>query len=450
MHLAPSAHNSAVGRTIFSTVCLITQTSIFAKILEKIVHRRLFQFFNDNSIISSFQYGFCPGKSTQQAIFDLTKFIYSALNHKKIVGSICLDVAKAFDSINHDILLYKLSKIGFNENSIAWFKSYLNRTQVVRFDNNISSELPIVTGIGQGTILGPLIFIFYINDIISSITSLKINMYADDCILFISGNDWNRMLQKIQPEINSVQKWCVSNRLKINESKSKVLLFASRQKLGTIDYSTQLVLGNSRLKYCDKYKYLGVTLDSEMTLTSLLADTKKIVSNRLFNLRKLRHYITEKAAVSIYKQTILPVFDYPGFIIISCNKSDRHEQILQNDALRTCFNVKRRDKLSIATMHKRANLLSLEQRRTFQLLHLMFIHKENVDNLRIPERNTCAAQRDQFYVERYNTIQFKNSPFFKGSELWKLLPNDIVLIDSIFQFKQALKRRYTTFCDTTA
>ena len=112
----------------------ITQTSIFAKIMEKIVHRRLFHFFNENSIISSFQYGFCPGKSTQQAIFDLTKFIFSALNHKKIVGSICLDVAKAFDSINHDILLYKLSKIGFNENSIAWFKSYLNRTQVVSFE----------------------------------------------------------------------------------------------------------------------------------------------------------------------------------------------------------------------------------------------------------------------------------------------------------------------------
>ena len=133
----------------------------------------MFQYFNDNNIISPYQYGFCPGKSTQQAIFDLTKFIYSALNHKKIVGSICLDVAKAFDSINHDILQYKWTKIGFNDKSIAWFKSHLERTQVVKFDNKISSKLPIVTGIGQGTILGPLIFIFYINDIISSITSLN-------------------------------------------------------------------------------------------------------------------------------------------------------------------------------------------------------------------------------------------------------------------------------------
>ena len=136
----------------------------------------------------------------------------------------------------------------------------------------------------------------------------------------------------------------------------------------------------------------------------------------------------------------MPVFDYAGFI--SRNKSDRHElQMIQNDALRTCYNVKRRDKLSIASMHKRANLLtSLEQRRTLQLLHLMFIHKDNAENLRIPEQNTHAAQRDQFFVERYNTIQFKKSPFYEGSELWKLLPIDIVSIDSIFQFKQVLKR----------
>ena len=105
----------------------------------------------------------------------------------------------AFGSLNHDILLYKLSKIGFNQNSIAWFKSYLSRTQVVKCDNNISSELPIVTSIGQGTILGPLIFIFHINDIVRAINSLKINMYADDCILFTSGNDWNKMMHKIQP-----------------------------------------------------------------------------------------------------------------------------------------------------------------------------------------------------------------------------------------------------------
>ena len=98
---------------------------------------------------------------------------------------------------------------------------------------------------------------------------------------------------------------------------------------------------------------------------------------------------------------------------------------MQNDALRTVFNVNLRDKLSVSKMHKRAKLLSLEQRRTLQLLHLMFIHKSNVVNLRVLARNTRAAQRSQFYVERYNNIKYKNSPFYKGSELWNLLPIDI-------------------------
>ena len=319
----------------------------------------------------------------------MSKYIYSGLNHKKIVGAICLDVAKAFDSINHDVLLFKMSKIGFNHASIDWFRSYLTRTQVVKFGSDVSNEIPIVTGIGQGTILGPLLFIFYINDIVTTIHHLKINMYADDCILYTSGNDWNRMIQKIQPEVNSVQRWCIKNRLKVNISKSKVLLFGSRNKLSNVDYSCKITLGNEHLSFTDNYKYLGVLLDREMNLTSLLADTKKIVTNRIFNLRKLRHYITEKSALAIYKQTILPVFDYAGFMIISCNKSDCHDlQIIQNDALRTCYNVKRRDKLSVAKMHTKSNLLSLEQRRSFQLLNLMYFHKHDVGNLRLVVRQT--------------------------------------------------------------
>ena len=427
----------------------ITQTPLFAKIFEKIVYNRMIKYFTENNIFSSYQYGFRKGKSTQQAIFDLTKYIYSNLNHKKIISSVCLDVAKAFDSINHDLLLYKLSKIGFSNASLAWFKSYLTRTQRVTFESTISPELPIITGIGQGTILGPLRFIFYINDIVSVIRNMKINMYADDCMLYTSGNDWSRMILKIQPEIANVQRWYDTNRLKINVNKSKTLLFGSRNKLGKVDMTQKVFLGDSSLPFCRKYKYLGVTLDSEMCLTDFLADVKRTVSNRLYNLRKLRYYITEKSAVSIYKQTILPVFDYAGFMLISCNKSDRQDlQVIQNDALRTCYNVKRRDRLSISNMHRRSNLLSLDQRRTLQLLNLMYLHKANCSYIVIPPRNTRAADRDNFVVERYNNLKYKNSPYYKGANLWSLLPIDIARSQSIFEFKKNLKNRYTMYVDT--
>ena len=111
----------------------ITQTPIFAKIFEKIILNRVMNYFLDNDILSVFQYGFMKGKSTNNAIFDLVKYIYSGLNRKKLIGAACLDVAKAFDCINHDILLKKMSKIGFTEHTCTWFRSYLNRTQVVKF-----------------------------------------------------------------------------------------------------------------------------------------------------------------------------------------------------------------------------------------------------------------------------------------------------------------------------
>ena len=204
----------------------------------------------------------------------------------------CLDVCKAFDCINHDLLLYKMGKIGFNGNTIRWFKSYLTRTQTVKFNDVLSSALTVRSGIGQGTILGPLIFIFYINDIVGSVGNLKINMYADDCVLFKSGNSWSRMVGNIQSDLDHVDQWCQRNRLKLSESKSKVLLFGSIDKLKNIDYTKTLHIGEYLLDFVDKYKYLGVILDKYMNLTSLVADFKKNVTSQKFKLRKLRKTIT--------------------------------------------------------------------------------------------------------------------------------------------------------------
>ena len=178
----------------------ITQTPIFEKVFEKLIQRRIFTYFDENEILSPYQYGFRPHRSTHESDFDLTKFIYTGLNNKKIISAVCLDVCKAFDCINHDILLAKMRKIGFNDVTLSWFKSYLSRTQVVKFNDILSNVSNVRTGIGQGTILGPLIFIFYINDITQSIENLKINMYADDCILFNSENNWNRMFECIQTD----------------------------------------------------------------------------------------------------------------------------------------------------------------------------------------------------------------------------------------------------------
>ena len=423
----------------------ITQTPIFAKILEKFVHRCILSYFDANTILTDYQYGFRPKRSTQEAVFDLTKFIYSGLNNKKLISTICLDVCKAFDCINHDLLLYKMRKIGFNDITISWFKSYLSRTQTVKFKDSLADVLSVRSGIGQGTILGPLIFIFYINDLVSDIGKFKINMYADDCILFMSGNNWNHMYGKVQMDLDKVNEWFLRNKLKLNEKKSKVLLFGSISKLKIVDYSKIVHIGEENLDFVDKYKYLGITLDKYMNLTSLICDVKKNVLFQLFKLRKLRRLITTFCAVSIYKQTILPLFDYSGFLLHSINASDCYDlQVIQNDALRTCYNVRLRDRLSVKKLHAEAKLSSLDQRRIVQLLLLMYNHKARHNVRRPVVRLTRNAERYTFHTERYNNVKYKNSPYYKGSTIWDTLPRAIVDCDNVFEFKKSVKKNLFT------
>ena len=178
----------------------ITQTNLFGKNLEKLVHKHLLRYFLEQGVITDRQYVFLPGRSTQEAIFDLVRHIYSSINNKKLMGLLFLDISKAFDCILHERLLLKLREVGCDVNVLRWFASYLHRKQVVTY-NGVDSPISIVpTGIGQGTILGPLIFIFYMNDIVDKLFYVKVSMYADDCVLYMSGNNWTNIRQRIQED----------------------------------------------------------------------------------------------------------------------------------------------------------------------------------------------------------------------------------------------------------
>ena len=205
----------------------------------------------------------------------------------------------------------------------------------------MSDVLSVTSGIGQGTILGPLMFIFYINDVSKHIGELKMNMYADDCLIYCTGNNWNMMRPKIEDGLNSFMSWCTKNRLKLNASKSKSLLIASYHKLSSVDINKRFVLNDRELIFTGSYNYLGITLDKNMILIPLLSKLKARVVNKIYALVKIRNMINTQCAITIYKQTILPILDYSGFLLISCNISDGADlQKLQNHVLRIYYNVR--------------------------------------------------------------------------------------------------------------
>ena len=242
---------------------------------------------------------------------------------------------------------------------------------------------------------------------------------------------------------------CKKNCLKLNIRKSKSLVIGTRHKISSINCENRFNLDGLNLQNTLIYNYLGIIFNFEMTLTPLFTKIKKRVSNKIYMLSKIRNNIDIQCALTIYKQTMLPLLDYAGFLLISGNVFNRSDlQILQNDALRICFNVKLRDRVSVVRMHQRARLISLEQRRQKQLLNLMFIYKNRHVNIRrVHARNTRAANLYSFTRERYHNNKYKNSPFYKGAILWDQLPVNARQCLLHTEFKKLLTHVYREYND---
>ena len=247
----------------------------------------MLNYLNQKELLSQKQFGLLPGRSTHQSLFNVTKHIYSALNNNKIMGCVYLDIAKAFNCIDHKMLYYKMFNAGFSDNVVRWFKSYLRRSQLVSIKNRTSEEIYIPDGIAQGTVLGPLIFIFYINDVISSLKYANISMFADDCMLYISGNTWPTVRNKLQCDLDKFVQWIDINALRLNTIKTKAMIFGNRNKLLKIKDPVPLQIYGKNLGFVTKYNYLGVILDSEMTLEPFFRTILKRINSKIYNLRKI-------------------------------------------------------------------------------------------------------------------------------------------------------------------
>ena len=247
----------------------ITQTCIPAKLLEKIIQTRLMKLMIENNYIHDEQYGSVPNRSTQLPVMELTNDLYHAMNCNLITGLLFLDVRKAFDSLNHKILKDKLRKIGLGRSILLWFDSYLDRKQILRYNGICSDELTVLSGIPQGSILGPTLFIFYINAIFDEITNVKIKMFADDCVLYKSGVYWNDIRNSLQEMLDVYIRWGNNHCLSLNADKTKCMIVANRGKLNTLNDPAPFNAGNRRIMFVNKFSYLGIILDSEMLLEPL-------------------------------------------------------------------------------------------------------------------------------------------------------------------------------------
>ena len=351
-----------------------------------------------------------------------------------------------FSQICSHIFDIVLANHGFDPRVRRWFSSYNNRFQSVKIGDTKSGIVPVLHGAAQGTVLGPTLFILYFNAISKRATRCKLSMFADDCVIYQTGNSWESIRSKLQEDLNDIVQWTERNSLSLNCNKTQAMIFGPRSKLSRLVNLTPIKVSNVSVRFVKQYSYLGITLDCEMTLQPLMKHIKKSITNKIFNLRKIRKYLNEKAAVVIYKQTILPLIDYAGFLLLSCGISERSDlQKMQNDILRICCKITMNDHVSIKDLHKRCKIISLEQRMQKQLLWLMYIESKNVENRKVCERDLRSADKYIFKVDRKIGTKYQRSPYYMGTLLWNGLTTTTQFARDIFLFKQIIGKRYPLY-----
>ena len=422
----------------------ISLLSILSKLLEKHVHKLLLDHMESVSPLASEQWGFRSRRSTVSALIDATYNWAQAIDNEKEVCAIFFDLRKAFDSVPHRLLLEKLKRSGLNEHLMKWIFSYLyNREQYVVLNGAESSKIPVLSGVPQGSVLGPLLFIEYIND--STLEPLDhdthITLYADDILLYrtvTSPNDY----MILQNDINALSNWVSRNNLTLNPNKCKYLVISKLRK-----HSVEvpiLTLNNEVLEKVSSFKYLGVNITDDLSWanhTSVIASKARRILGLLY--RHFSSWSPPEALLQLYKSLVRPHLEYASQVWNPHLVKDIDQlENIQKFALKICF--KQWDS-SYSDLLQSSNLPTLANRRKY--LGLCYLYKliNNVFEfpdcpltrrvLNYPNRNGRA---DLFVQPRANSNTYHYSFFPATISLWNSLPTCVASAPSVNSFKRQL------------
>ena len=418
-----------------------------AKIVEKEVQLQLMSFLLNFQFITLDQFAYRKFHSTTNCLHATIDDWLQSIDDKQCTGVAFLDISKCFDTINHELLLKKLNKYGITDLEWSWFNSYLsNRSQCVSYNNKLSQLTDITIGVPQGSTLGPLLFVLFVNDLPMHINNGRCTMYADDTIIHTSHENAFCVEDKLNDVLFHVCEWYKSNKLVLNVKKSNTMLIANTSQVDNLNIN----LNGTRLDHVKCTKYLGVMLDDQLKFDVHVSELVKRISAKLSWLSRLRHIVPKPVLVLAYKSYIQPIFDYACTIWGCSNVNISTIQRLQNRAARIiCSNF---DIINVRgeDLVRQLNWQNVSQRIDYFLATQMYncIHGNAPDYLcnsivmecDTSDVNTRSSNTMNVQVPFCRTNNFKKSFIYRGSVVWNQLSSDVQESSTVMTFKANVKR----------
>ena len=430
---------------VFSNYRPISLLPLFSKIFEKCMYNRLQSHLDKHDILYKKQFGFRAKHSTSHALLDFLLNSSKAIENKEIIVGIFLDFKKAFDSINHEILLDKLHFYGIRGVTLDLFRNYLlDRKQFTVFSQHDSLHETVTCGVPQGSILGPLLFLIFINDLANISSVMNILLFADDTNLFFKHENVESLNSLINIELCKVSNWIRANKLQLNYDKTHMMIFNSRKK----DTSKlQIYIDGNAVKNVKTTKFLGISIDDDLKWKTHVNEILLKISKTIGVMSKLKHCLPKSILLTIYNSLILPYLSYNTIVWGACSKYLLERiNLLQKRAVRIISKTSY-DSHTMPLFYK-LNILPVSLLYDYQVICFMYSYNNNmlpetfdnlfVQNKSIHKYNTRSAND---YRVQYGKTSFTNSNFIcRAPELWNVLPNNIKQCSTINNFKSKLKK----------
>ena len=431
----------------------ISLLPLISKILEKVIHDQPMEFVTKHHLLYKFQSGFRKLHSTDSCLSFLQDKIAKGFDSGLMTGMILIDLQKAFDTIDHEILINKMKCMGFSREVTKWFENYLsNRVFTVNIEKSFSIKALITCGVPQGSILGPLLFLLYVNDMVQAV-NCDLLLYADDSGLIFQHKDIKNIEKQLNENFSSICDWFVDNKLSIHfgEDKTKSILFAPINKCRKNSNKLNISYGSIQIKQYSKVTYLGCILDESLSGEPMALNVISKLNTRLKFLYRKNRFLTPRLRRMLCNALIQPHFDYACSVWYpNLNKRIKNKlQTLQNKCIRFCLSLDDRTHVGFAEFDK-INWLPVDYRfrqclstNAFKFFEdkCPLYMKDVFDKSRLNQMSTRNSTKKLSQPLRRSNIG-QNCISFLTPSVWNNMPNYLKNCENINTFKHKVKDHF--------